>query len=119
LFRTKFIDKNETHILRSNCTTTAFGDEPRRMLKIIQRFGKYCSCHLQCEYVMVGCFDGLVCTLKMATAMFAETLDNFQHSTRLISESRSCAQNVIISHDDYKENEDLKSFFFEQRNIAV
>jgi hypothetical protein len=28
-------------------------------------------------------------TLKMETAMFAETLDNFQHSTRLISESRS------------------------------
>jgi hypothetical protein len=29
-------------------------------------------------------------TLKMATAMFAETLDNFQHSTRLIPEGRSC-----------------------------
>jgi hypothetical protein len=29
-------------------------------------------------------------TLKMATAMFAETLDNFQHSKRLIPDSRSC-----------------------------
>jgi hypothetical protein len=29
----------------------------------------------------------------MATAMFAETLDNFQHSTRLIPESRSCTLN--------------------------
>jgi hypothetical protein len=28
-------------------------------------------------------------TLKMATAMFAETLDNFQYSTRLNPESRS------------------------------
>jgi hypothetical protein len=28
--------------------------------------------------------------LKMATAMFVETLDNFQHSTRLIPESQSC-----------------------------
>jgi hypothetical protein len=32
-------------------------------------------------------------TLKMATAMFAETLDTFQHSTRLFPESRSCALN--------------------------
>jgi hypothetical protein len=30
-------------------------------------------------------------TLKMATAIFAETLDNFQHSTRLISEIGSSA----------------------------
>jgi hypothetical protein len=29
------------------CTTSAFGEESFRMLKIIQRFGKYCSCHLQ------------------------------------------------------------------------
>jgi hypothetical protein len=26
------------------------------MLKIIQRFGRHCSCHLQGEYVMVGRF---------------------------------------------------------------
>jgi hypothetical protein len=26
----------------------------------------------------------------MATEMFAETMDNFQHSARLIAESRSC-----------------------------
>jgi hypothetical protein len=26
------------------------------MLKIIQRFGKHCICHLQGEYVMVGRF---------------------------------------------------------------
>jgi hypothetical protein len=30
-------------------------------------------------------------TLKMATSVFAETSDNFQHSTRLIPGSRSCA----------------------------
>jgi hypothetical protein len=32
----------------------------------------------------------------MATAMLNETLDNFQHSTRLIPESRSCT--LISSH---------------------
>jgi hypothetical protein len=29
----------------------------------------------------------------MATAMFAEALENFQHSMRLIPESRSCTLN--------------------------
>jgi hypothetical protein len=29
------------------CITSAFGDEPRRMLRTIQRFGKQCSFHLQ------------------------------------------------------------------------
>jgi hypothetical protein len=32
-------------------------------------------------------------TLKMATEMFAETLENFKNSTRLIPESRSCTLN--------------------------
>jgi hypothetical protein len=32
-------------------------------------------------------------TLNMATAKYAETLDNFQHSTRLIPGIRSCALN--------------------------
>jgi hypothetical protein len=32
-------------------------------------------------------------TLKMATAMSSETLDNSQHSTRLIPESRDCTMN--------------------------
>jgi hypothetical protein len=34
------------------CTTSAFGDTQRRMLKVIQRFGKHCSCHLQSESVL-------------------------------------------------------------------
>jgi hypothetical protein len=38
------------------CTTSAFGDEPRRMLKITHHFCKYCSCHLQGLCVMVGRF---------------------------------------------------------------
>jgi hypothetical protein len=29
----------------------AFGDEPRPLLKFVQRFGKHCSCHLKGEYV--------------------------------------------------------------------
>jgi hypothetical protein len=35
-------------------------------------------------------------TLKVATAMFAETLDNFQLSMLLISESRSCNYQLIL-----------------------
>jgi hypothetical protein len=35
-------------------------------------------------------------TLKMATAMFVETLDNFQHSSRLIPESRRCTALSIL-----------------------
>jgi hypothetical protein len=36
------------------CVTSAFGVEPRRMLRIIQRFGRHCSFHLQGECVVVG-----------------------------------------------------------------
>jgi hypothetical protein len=35
------------------CATSAFGDEPRRILRIIRRFGRHCSCHLQYEWVTV------------------------------------------------------------------
>jgi hypothetical protein len=37
-------------------------------------------------------------TLKMATVMFAETMDIFQHSTRLIPESRSltCSNHCFV-----------------------
>jgi hypothetical protein len=38
------------------CTALAFGDEPHRMLKIIQCFSKCCSCCLQGEYVMTRRF---------------------------------------------------------------
>jgi hypothetical protein len=37
------------------CATSAFGDEPHLMLRIIQRFGKRCNCHLQGE---CNGFDG-------------------------------------------------------------
>jgi hypothetical protein len=38
-------------------------------------------------------------TLNMASAMFAATLDNFHHSTRLIPESRSCkSSHRLIQH---------------------
>jgi hypothetical protein len=45
--------------------------------------------------------------MNMATAMFAEKLDNFQNSTRLIPESRSCALEtdtfrLIISRETRK-----------------
>jgi hypothetical protein len=33
------------------CKTSALGDEQRRMLKFIQRFGEHCSCLLQGDYV--------------------------------------------------------------------
>jgi hypothetical protein len=107
------------------------------MLRIIQRFGKHYSCHLQGDCVEVGRIwkpyigqavggelDLMVLiggaeeradiqweksmwmrkrlpeppnldtfTLKMATAMFAEKLDNSQHSTRPITESQSYTSN--------------------------
>jgi hypothetical protein len=47
--------------------TSAFGCKPRRMLS----------------------------SLKMATAMFAETLDNTQHSTRLTPKSRSYTMGLL------------------------
>jgi hypothetical protein len=45
------------------CTASALRDEPRRMLRDVQR---------------------------LANVVFAEALDTFHYSTRLISESRSC-----------------------------
>jgi hypothetical protein len=36
--------------------TSAFRDDPHRMLKVIQRFGKQCSCHLQGESVLFWSF---------------------------------------------------------------
>jgi hypothetical protein len=39
-----------------SCVSLAFGVGPRRILRIIQRFGKHCSSHLQGEYVLVGRF---------------------------------------------------------------
>jgi hypothetical protein len=44
-------------------------------------------------------------TLKMATAMSAETMDNFQHSTQLIPESRSCTEENVIC--EYAEEEEM------------
>jgi hypothetical protein len=95
------------------------------MLRIIQRFGKHCSCHLQGECVVVGRiwkpyigagsrwrigYDGAdwwngragyyhTFTPKMATAMFVETLDNYQHSTRLNPESRSYISNSTCGQE--------------------
>jgi hypothetical protein len=34
----------------------AFRDELHQILEVIQHFTKYCSCHLQSEYVFVGHF---------------------------------------------------------------
>lgn len=33
--------------VKSSLYSSTTRDEPRRMLKLIQRFGKHCSCHLQ------------------------------------------------------------------------
>jgi hypothetical protein len=83
------------------CVSSAFGVEPRRMLRISQRFGKHCSCYLQDEYIVVGRYFGrqkmvsLIwwCWLVERAAMFAETSDNSQHSTWLNTESRSYTLN--------------------------
>jgi hypothetical protein len=44
-------------------------------------------------------------TLKMATAMFAETLDDSRHLTQLIPETRSYALN--LNHIKYKFHYDI------------
>jgi hypothetical protein len=54
--------------------------------------------------VLWGCFPFY---LNMAAALFAETSDNFQHSTRLIPESWSCACKCRMA---YWENLDLKRY---------
>jgi hypothetical protein len=43
-------------------------------------------------------------TLKMAAAMFVETLDNFQPSTRLTPESRSFTLNSILENLTTRKN---------------
>jgi uncharacterized protein YbaP (TraB family) len=45
---------------------------------------------------VIGGAKGLaaIFTLKMATGVFVETLDNSKHSTRLIPESRSFTMNT-------------------------
>jgi hypothetical protein len=48
-------------------------------------------------------------TLKMVTVMFAETLVNFQHSTRLTPESRSYTLNS--SREKPEDNKNPKNFF--------
>jgi hypothetical protein len=71
--------------------TLAFGDEPCLMSRIIHHFRKHCSCHIQGESIVFGSFgrpyighalrlakspNHYTYTLKVATAVFAETLDN-------------------------------------------
>jgi hypothetical protein len=41
---------------RVQCTTSAFGDDPCQMLKVVQHFCIHYSCHLQSEYVLIGHF---------------------------------------------------------------
>jgi hypothetical protein len=60
-------------VAKPKCKSSALGVEARRLLKVIGVFGKYCNCHLQ---------------VITATAVFAQMLDNFQHSIRLVPESR-------------------------------
>jgi hypothetical protein len=88
----------------------------RNTTKILS--GKHCSCYPQGEHVLVArpwsfyvgqaegrTFDVMeliggaeelaaIFTLKMATGVFVETLDNSKHSTRLIPESRSFTMNT-------------------------
>jgi hypothetical protein len=99
---------------------SAFVCEPRRIFGVVQRFDRHCSCHPQCEYVLVGryciaarpsalpvtciTFDAAPIstkidqqyklTMRMAVAMFVETLDNSKYMTRLITESRSFPLNI-------------------------
>jgi hypothetical protein len=55
-----------------------------------------------------------IVTLKMATAMFSETLDNYQHLTWLTPESRSCT--LISSCENSRTRMQLKNSHF--RSLA-
>jgi hypothetical protein len=65
------------------------GDEPSRILKVIQPFGKHCSCHLQGECVLVGCFSE---ALKRAGGRWRARCDKqdymAQQARRLLSQPR-------------------------------
>jgi hypothetical protein len=85
-------------------TTSAFGGDPRRMLIAIQSF----IFHLQGEHVLVvsGNLPYIILPkttsqcmliLKVTTAVFAETLDKFQHWTLFVSESQRCALNLSLN----------------------
>jgi hypothetical protein len=63
----------------AQCKNSAFGDETRRMLKTIQRFSKHCN-YISVPSALFKAFKKgpiNIFTLKTATAIFAETLDNF------------------------------------------
>jgi hypothetical protein len=40
----------------SQCTSSAVSDEPRRRIKVIRRFYKYSTSHLQGEYLLIWRF---------------------------------------------------------------
>jgi hypothetical protein len=46
----RFIFRTDTICERKS---SAFGDEPRRMLRNVQSFDKHCSSHPQGEYVLI------------------------------------------------------------------
>jgi hypothetical protein len=52
---------------KGNCVTSAFGEEWRRILKIIQHFDRNCSCHLQGECVVAGLPKSPKSLLKSST----------------------------------------------------
>jgi hypothetical protein len=58
-------------------------------------------------------------TLKIATAMFVETLDNFQHSSRFIPETRSCTLNSSCENLRTRNSLYLDLFQLESWNILV
>jgi hypothetical protein len=51
-----WIEYYPINVISFTCVSLAFGCEPRRRLRIIQHFGKHCSCHLQGECVVVERF---------------------------------------------------------------
>jgi hypothetical protein len=75
-----------------HCTTSTFGDEPFRKLKVIQCCSKHCSCHLQGEYVYIlPTFDAAhprnrSCTLNSSRENLRTRKDyhcsNLEHSNK-------------------------------------
>jgi hypothetical protein len=66
------------------CETATFGDGPRRMLILIGRFGKYCSCHLQGEYVFVAGFGSHITWSRQQVTVGLRGADWWNRTARCI-----------------------------------
>jgi hypothetical protein len=75
----------------NECVTPALGDDQGRMLKVFHRFGRYCICHFQGEFII----RTIIHTLKMATAVLAEMLENFRYSKQFLPKAAAVCKTPV------------------------